>query len=206
MPYIDMNDYNNAEAKQGGGGIEQMEPGVYKLVVQAVRTEWKKKDGTVTNGLANPQKGTLALIYDVSEGPFAMKYSDAYFMDWDGRPDPDKDFMHREFLSWSNMDYFKGKAEVLKSCNSGFDPVAAINGAQWDMFVGKEFYALFDGTVSKNDRGYDKWVLEIAEWLTPEQVRTGDHREPKVTDNRHKSGGSGGATRPASLGNGTLNV
>lgn len=205
MPYIDMNDYNNATAKQGGGGgIEQMLPSVQKLMVQAVRTQWTKKDGTVTNGLANPQKGTIALVYDISEGDFAMKYSDAYFMDWEGRPDPDKDYMHREFLSWSNLDYFKGKAEVLKACNPGFDPVAAINGGQFDMFVGKEFYAIIDGTVTLNTKGYDKWTYEVGEWLTPEQVRTGEHREPKTTDNRMKNGGV--TSRPASLGSGNLNV
>ena len=205
MPYIDMNEYNNAEAKQGGGGgIEQMTPGVYELMIQAVRLEWKKADGTVTDGLS---KKCAAFVWDVASGDFAWRYSDAYFMDWNGKPDPDKDFMHREFVSWSDLGYLKGKFEVLKACNPGFDPMAAFQADQWDMFVGKTFWAVIDGTVTLNKNGYDRWTYDIGEWLTPEQVRTGDHREAKTTDERAKKpGNGGGASRPASLGNATLNV
>lgn len=205
MPYIDMTEYSKAEAKQGGGGIEQMTPGVYELMIQAVRTQWTKKDGTVTDGIA---KKTVMLVWDVASGDFALKYSDPYFLDWENKPDPDKDFMHREFMSWSNLDYLKGKFEVLKACNPGFDPLAAFQADQWDMFVGKTFWAVVDGTVTLNDKGYDRWALEVGEWLTPEQVRTGDHRDPKETDNRRKHGGGngGGAAKPASLGGGNLNV
>lgn len=205
MPYIDMTEYSKAEAKQGGGGIEQMTPGVYELMIQAVRTQWTKKDGTVTDGIA---KKTVMLVWDVASGDFALKYSDPYFLDWENKPDPDKDFMHREFMSWSNLDYLKGKFEVLKACNPGFDPLAAFQADQWDMFIGKTFWAVVDGTVTLNEKGYDRWALEVGEWLTPEQVRTGDHRDPKETDNRRKHGGGngGGAAKPASLGGGNLNV
>lgn len=205
MPYIDMNEYNKAEAKQGGGGIEQMEPGVYELMIQAVRLKWTKADGTETDGLA---KKTVAFVYDIASGDFAFKYSDPYFMDWDGKPDPEKDFMHREFVSWSNLDYLKGKFEVLEACNPGFDPLAAFQADQWDMFVGKKFYAIIDGTVTLNAKGYDKWTYDVGDWLTPEQERTGNHREAKVTDNRRKQGGNGGGAvaRPAGISSGNLNV
>lgn len=206
MPYIDMNAYNNAEAKQGGGaGIEQMKPGVYELMIQAVRTQWTKKDGSVTDGIA---KSCVMFVWDVASGDFAWKYSDPYFMDWDGKPDPEKDFMHNEYVSWSNLDYLKGKFEVLKACNPGFDPLAAFQADQWDMFVGKRFFAVLDGTLTLNKKGYENWLLEVGDWLTPEQARTGDHREPNITDERKKApqGGGGGAPRPAALGGGNLNV
>lgn len=200
MPVIDRAEYEKAEIKQGGGGFAQMEPGVYELYIQAIRTQWTKKDGTVTDGIANK---CVRVVWDVASGPFEKKYTEAYFVDWEGRPSEDKDFMHSDMLSWKNIEYFKGKMEALNAANSAFDALAAFTGIpdeeardprRWGMFVGKRFWAVVDGEVSLNDNGYDKWRLEIGAWITPEQARTGEHPEPKVTDNRKKpaAGGAGG--------------
>lgn len=186
MGLLDMNAYNSAEAKQGGGsGFEQMEPGIYELYIQAVRTEWDTKQGH-TDGIA---KQCVRLVWDVAQGQFEKKYTEAYFVDWNGQPDPEKDYMHSCFLSWKNMEYFKGKAEAINANNPGFDLAAAVDAERWDMLIGKKFWAVIDGTVTLNNKGYDKWVLDIGAWITPTQVKTGEHPEPKITDNRMKSGG-----------------
>ena len=195
MPTIDRNEYNSAEAKQGGGNFAQMEPGVYELRIQAIRTSWTKKDGSVTDGIANQ---CVRIIWDVASGPFEGKYTEAYFVDWDGKPNPEKDFMHSDMLSWKNLPYFKGKMEALTAANDAFDALAAFSGIpdeeardpqRWGMFVGKKFWAVIGGEVSLNDNGYDKWILDVQAWVTPEQVRSGNVPEPQVTDNRKKKAG-----------------
>lgn len=196
MPKIDRNEYMNTEAKTGGGGgFAQMEPGVYELCIQAVRTEWDTLNGH-TDGIA---KQCVKIVYDVASGEFEKRYSDAYFVDWDGKPDPEKDYAHSCYLSWKNVGYLKGRLQALDAANPGFDSLAAFEADRWDMFVGKRFWAVLDGEVDLNDNGYDRWKLDVAAWVTPEQVRSGDFPEPKVTDNRSKPKG-GGSIAPKTYG------
>lgn len=198
MPKIDRNEYASAEAKVGGGGgFEQMEPGVYELYIQAIRTEWDTKQGH-TDGL---KKQCVRIVWDVASGQFEKKYTEAYFVDWEGKPDPEKDYMHSCYLSWKNMDYFKGRIQALNAANPGFDALAAFEADQWQMFLGKRFWAVIGGTVDINDNGYDRWKLDVEAWITPEQAKSGDHPEPTVKDERGKP--KNGA--PAAYG-ATLNV
>jgi hypothetical protein len=202
MPQIDRNALANTEAKVGGGGgFEQMEPGVYELYIQAVRTEWDTQQGH-TDGM---KKQCVRLIWDVASGPFEKKYTDAYFVGWDGSPLVDKDFMHSCYLSWKKLEYFKHNINVLNACNPGkFDALAAFEADRWDMFVGKKFWAVLNGEVDLNDNGYDRWKLSVGAWLTPEMVRNGEIPAPQVVDNRGKAKG-GGQQAPATYG-ATLNV
>lgn len=203
MPKIDRAEYNQAEAKQGGGNsFAQMEPGVYELYIQAIRTEWDTKNGH-TDGIA---KQCVKVVYDVASGQFEKNFTDAYFVDWEGKPNPELDYRHSCFLSWKNLPYLKGRLQALDAANPGFDALAAFEADRWDMFVGKRFWAVLDGEVSLNDNGYDRWTLDVGAWITPEQARTGEHPEPQVTDNRKKPrGGNGGAPSQGSYGT-TLNV
>ena len=182
MPKIDRASYNSAEARTGSNSIEQMEPGIYELEIQAIRTEWDTRNGH-TDGIS---KHCVRVVYDVASGPFAQKYSDAYFIDFGGKPLEDKDFMHSCFLSWKNLEYFKGRIEALNANNAGFDALAAFEADRWDMFIGKKFWAIVDGTVTLNDNGYDRWTYDVGAWLTPEQAYSGEF-EAKTTDNRMKS-------------------
>lgn len=209
MPKIDRNEYMNAEAKQGGGGFAQMEPGVYELYIQAIRTEWDTKNGH-TKG---EDKQCVRIIWDVASGDFERKFTDAYFVDWSGQPDPEKDFMHSCFLSWKNLEYLKGRFEAINAANGGFDALSAFEAIpdkgmapeHWQQFINKRFWAVVDGTVTLNDNGYDRWALDIGAWITPEQARTGEHPEPQITDNRTKAKGGGGASG-ALYGGATLDV
>lgn len=198
MPIIDQAEYNRTEAKQGSGGFEQMEPGVFELYIQAIRTSWTNKDGAVSTA---DDKKCVRVIWDVASGPFEKKYTEAYFVDWEGRPDPDKDFMHSEYLSWKNLAYLKGRFEAIDAANPGFNSFAAftaipdtgITPEHFSQFVGKRFWAVLDGELTVNKNGYDTWQLDIGAWITPEQVRTGDFPEPKRVDKRSKSKQGGAA-------------
>ena len=198
MPKIDRNEYASADAKVGGGGgFEQMEPGVYELYIQAIRTEWDTKQGH-TDGL---KKQCVRIVWDVASGQFEKKYTESYFVDWEGKPDPEKDYMHSCYLSWKNIEYFKGRIQALNAANPGFDALAAFEADQWQMFLGKRFWAVVGGTVDINDNGYDRWKLDVEAWITPEQAKSGDYPEPTVKDERGKP--KNGA--PAAYG-ATLNV
>jgi len=191
MPDINMNEYMSTEAKLGGGsGYKQMEPGVYELYIQAIRTEWDTKNGH-TDGLA---KQCVKVVYDVASGDFEKQFTDAYFVDWEGKPDPEKDYRHSTILSWKKLPYLKGKLAALDAANPGFDALAAFKADRWDMFIGKRFWAVIDGEVTLNDNGYDRWLLDVGAWITPEQAMSGEHPEPKVTDSRGK-GKRGGAPK-----------
>lgn len=197
MPKINRAEYNSAESKQGGSsGFAQMEPGVYELYIQAVRTKWTKSDGSVTDGMS---KDCVRIVWDVASGDFAHHYTDAFFTDWDGKPDESKDFMHSCFLSWKNLGYLKGRIEALNAANPGFDALAALEADRWDLFINKRFFAVLDGTVDLNDNGYDRWKLEVGAWITPQQAHSGDHPKPQITDNRRKRGGNGGGAYGATL-------
>jgi len=193
MPIIDRAKFAQAEAKVGGGSIEQMEPGIYELRIQAIRLKWAKKDGTVTNGLASE---CVRVVYDVASGPFEGKYLEDYFVDAYGQPKEDRDFMHSCFLSWKNLDYFKGRIEALNACNPGFDAMAAFEADKWELFTGKKFWAVVDGTVTLNDNGYDRWTYDVSAWLTPQQAASGEY-QAKVTDNRMGRPSGGGDVVPA---------
>ena len=206
MPKIDRNEYASAEAKVGSGGFAQMEPGVYELYIQAIRTEWDTKKGHTVG----EKKQCVKVIYDIASGPFEKNFTDAYFVDWEGKPDPDKDYRHSTILSWKNMGYLKGRFEALDAANPGFNALAAFEAIpdenqtteMWSQFVGKRFWAVIDGTVSLNDNGYDRWILDVGAWITPQQAASGDHPAPQVTDNRVKARNGGSTSQYGA----TLNV
>lgn len=183
MPKINRDEFMSTDAKVGGGGgFEQMLPGIYELKIAAIRTEWDTKQGH-TNGM---DKQCVKIVWDVASGDFADKYSEAYFVDWDGKPLADKDFMHSCFMSWKNMAYFKHNIEVLNACNPNFDALAAFEADRWDMFIGRKFYAVVNGEVKLNAKGYDQWSYDIGAWLTPAQVASGEY-EATTTDKRTAS-------------------
>ena len=153
MPEIDMNEYNNASESTGGGGFEQMKPGAYVLKIVRIKTEGETRYGKWTAA----EKQYVQIIWDVAEGPHAGRYSESYF------DDPDRDFMHCDYLSWKNLSFLKKKLNAITASNPGFDALAAFRADRWDMFKGRLFGAVIDGTVDTNDRGYDRWKLSVGD-------------------------------------------
>lgn len=188
MPKINMEEYN-AATETNGGGFAQMTPGAYVLRIQAIRTEGTTRSGKWTS----EEKQYVQVIWDIDEGPFAGHYSDDYFTLFDGTPNPDRDFIHCHYMSWKNYGFLKKQLRILTESNPGFDALAAFEADRWGMFIGKKFGAVLDGEVDTNDRGYDRWKFEIGELITVEDVHSGNHREPKVTDKRTQAVDNGGA-------------
>ena len=178
MPKIDMNEYN-AAAETSGGGREQMVPGAYIATVQAIRTEGETLYGAWTSD----EKQYVIVVFDIAEGPFAGEFSRDWYMK-DGRLDPDKDYLHRDYLSWKNLGFLKHKLKAFSESNPGFDAEAAFFADKWEMFIGKRFGAVLDGEVSTNESGYDRWRFSVGEVASVQAVRDGKVREPRVTDNR----------------------
>ena len=194
MPKLDHAAYEAAAEGNGGGSIAQMTPGAYVCRIQAVRTEGSTRSGRWTSD----EKEYVLFVYDIAEGPHAGRYSDDYFCDAGGRVDPDKDYMHCVYMSFKVKAYgmLKRRLRAITASNPGFDAEAAFEADRWEMFVGKQFGAVLDGEVDTNDRGYDRWRLSVGEVVSVQDVRDGNCREPKVTDNRAKveaAPASGGA-------------
>ena len=202
MPVIDSAAYADAEATQGGG-FRQVTPGAYVLRVVDVLTEWEEYDSDFGGKMAHHTRtgpadaggeDRVKLVYDIAEGELAGEYSRDYYMDG-GRPAANKAWMHWCDYQWSNLGKLKNFNEVLAACNPGFDPMAALTADRWEMFQGRTFGAVLNGTVKTNDNGYDDWTCRCsAQIITAQQVRDGDFRPPRVTDRRTKPAG---VERPA---------
>lgn len=180
MGLIDRKAYEAATESSGEGGIRQLVPGAYVCTVQAVRTEGDTRSGHWDYR----DKQYVKVVYDIAEGEFAGKYSEDYFVGFDGKPLEEKDFAHSFFLSWKNYGFLKRRVRAFDESNPGFDALAAIDGEKFDLLVGKKFGVVLDGTVDLNDRGYDRWRFDVGEVVPVSDVRSGSCREPKVTDNR----------------------
>lgn len=178
MPNIDWNAYDNAEMSTGSRA--QLVPGAYVAQVQAVRTEGETRYGAWTAD----EKQYVLVIFDIAEGECAGEFSRDWYMK-DGRLDPDKDYLHRIYLSWKNYSYFKLLLHAFTESNPGFDAESAARADKWEMFVGKKIGVLLDGEVSTSDNGYDRWRFS-ATAIRVQDVKTGNHRAPKITDNRVK--------------------
>ena len=180
MPKIDKAAYTSAEATQGGS-FKQMEPGAYVVKIVAVRTEWfdnwNKKECT------SDAEKMAWFVFDIDEGEFAGEFSRDFYLDGNGY-DTAKDWMHQAAYGWYNLGKLKWFNDVLTKSNPGFDPMAALEADAWNLFLGKRFGVLLNGTVTTNDRGYDNWRFKVGEIISVDDVHSGNHGEPKITDKR----------------------
>lgn len=183
MPKIDMEAYESA-----GGGFKQLLPGAYVATVMQVVTEFEEMDWDlrerVTRTADNDQ--AVMFVFDIAEGEFCGEFSRDYYME-DGKPAANKTWMHQFKYSWApeSMRDFKRFNQVLEDSNPGFNVMAAFQADRWDMYVGKKFGIVLNGTVSTNDNGYDKWTLRPG-WrtYTVDEVRDGKTPAPRITDRR----------------------
>lgn len=193
--------YNEVDAKFDTG-FRQLEPGAYPLRIMAVRTSWQERDYQtgLTRECSVKTNNAVLFIFDVADGEFAGNFSKDFFMSG-GQLDPGKDFLHQYKFSWGNLadqkDAAKAKwtLEHITASNPGFDALAAFNADKWELFVGKFFGAVLNGTVKTNDRGYDNWNLRPqAKIYTVTEIRNGEYTdsdgqikplpEPRITDKR----------------------
>lgn len=204
MPRIDDAAYAAAEETQGG--FSQMVPGAFMCRIRKVLTSWEERDfktqETVVRSAANGDG--VMFVYDIDEGEFAGEFSRDFYMDGGDFAD-NKNWMHMVKYSWGNLGKLKLMNRVLSECNPGFDPMAALNADQWQMFIGRRFGAVLDGTVTTNDNGYDSWRFRVGQWITESELRAGEYNPPKVKDKRDGAAKSAPAAEPTpAAGNGEL--
>lgn len=187
------------------GGFKQVEPGHYVLRVVDIRTQWTERDYQtgVDKQCSTQYDNAVLFIYDIADGEFAGEYSRDFFFAQGGKYDPEKDYMHQYKLYWGNLNDPKDLGEiksllnVFTRSNPGFDAVAAFKADQWQLFIGKLFGAVLNGTVRTNDKGYDNWRCRPGRKVyTPEEIYSGNFTTasgevkpipaPRITDKREK--------------------
>ena len=187
--------FNNYNQVQGNfsDGFKQMEPGAYVVRVQAVRTEWTERDyqSGLDRDCSTVNDAAVMLVFDVADGEFAGEYSKEYFCNADGTPKPEQDWRHQFKLYWGDLNNQKDaeRTRYMLDCftasNPGFDALAAFEADKWPLFVGKLFGVVLNGTVRTNERGYDQWSLRTStKPYTVDDIRNGNHAEPRITDKR----------------------
>ena len=186
------NNYNNVQGNFSEG-FKQMEPGAYVVRVQAVRTEWTERDyqSGLDRDCSTANDAAVMLVFDIADGEFAGEYSKEYFCNADGTPKPEQDWRHQFKLYWGDLNNQKDaeRTRYMLDCftasNPGFDALAAFEADKWPLFVGKLFGVVLNGTVRTNERGYDQWNLRTStKPYTVDDIRNGNHAEPRITDKR----------------------
>lgn len=186
------NNYNNVQGNFSEG-FKQLEPGAYVVRVQAVRTEWTERDyqSGLDRDCSTRNDAAVMLVFDIADGEFAGEYSKEYFCNADGTPKPEQDWRHQFKLYWGDLNNQKDaeRTRYMLDCfsasNPGFDALAAFEADKWPLFVGKLFGVVLNGTVRTNERGYDQWNLRTStKPYTVDDIRNGNHAEPRITDKR----------------------
>ena len=182
MPKIDMQEYEAASS----GSFKQLTPGSYVVSIMQVLDEFEEMDWDLHERVTRTAEKDKAVmfVFDIDEGEFAGEFSRDFYME-DGKPAANKTWMHQMRYSWDNMADFKRFNMVLEESNPGFDPLAAVQADKWQLFVGKKFGLVLNGTVSTSDNGYDKWTLRPG-WkpYSVEDVRNGSTPAPRIKDKR----------------------
>lgn len=190
MPKIDKTEYENAKYGNGGG-FKPYTAGAYVGVIQAIRTSWEEMDWSVGKRVTKTadDDSAVLIVFDVAEGDCAGEFSRDFYMGADGQLDPRKDFMHSVVYSWADLRDLRRFDDALTASNPGFDVQAAFAADKWELYVGRKFGYVADGTVSTNERGYDQWRVRVKPWkvCSVEDIHNGNHAEPRVTDKRTKA-------------------
>ena len=170
--WFNVEEFNNATATSGGGDFKKLPAGGYVVAIQAVRTSGTDNYGREIDYLADKQY--IKLIYDISEGEFAGRYSDDY---WSGE---DKDYGHQIYLSWKNMGAFKGGVQAIEESNPGFDFMAAFLAKNWSLLIGKKVGIVLGEEEYIGNDGTMKIRFTFPRLKSAQDIRDGKFRVPKL--------------------------
>ena len=178
MALINESAYRQAEAV-GGESRPRMGAGGYVCQIQAVRTHGEDSYHRPINYVKDRQY--VVMIFDVAEGEHAGRFSDEYFAS------QDKDYAHRFYLSWKNvetdermMGMLKSKMQAFDESNGGFDAFAALNAEQWTHFVGKYIGLVFGEEEYIANDGSVKTRLRFPYIKSVQDIRDGRYRVPAL--------------------------
>lgn len=143
--------------QESTGTFSDIEPGGYTLVITKVEPVERQQ--------------YARFYWDVAEGERKGAYAQSQW--------PPSDI-----VSWkeSVQGILKHKLHVLADSNPNFQPTVAFDNDDWQAFVGKKFGAvvrkrLYTAGPNSKNPGADREAVEIAAWLTPEQVANHDYSD-----------------------------
>ena len=143
--------------QESTGTFSDIEPGGYTLVITKVEPVERQQ--------------YARFYWDVAEGERKGAYSQSQW--------PPSDI-----VSWKDsvLGILKHKMHVLADSNPNFQPTVAFDNDDWQAFVGKKFGAvvrkrLYTAGPNSKNPGADREAVEIAAWLTPEQVANHDYSD-----------------------------
>lgn len=171
MVQINMAKYEEATA-YSGDDFPRMPAGGYVARIQAVRVNGKNSDGKPVDYVNDKQY--VKLIYDIAEGEFAGRYSDDY---WAGE---DMDYGHCIYLSWKNEGALKGNINSLDESNPGFDALAALQGDNWELFIGKLVGIVLAEEEYVGNNGKVKTRFKLPSLRSAQAIRDGKFRVPEL--------------------------
>lgn len=143
--------------QESTGTFSDIEPGGYTLVITKVEPVERQQ--------------YARFYWDVAEGENKGAYAQSQW--------PPSDV-----VSWKDsvLGILKHKMHVLADSNPGFQPTVEFDNDNWQAFVGKKFGAvvrkrLYTAGPNSKNPGADREAVEIAAWLTPEQVANHDYSD-----------------------------
>lgn len=168
---FNMDEYNNATPPTGDD-YQRIPAGGYVCAIQAVRVTGR--DGYGREIDYPEDKMYVKLIWDIIEGDFAGKYSDEFWAD------EDKDYGHCFYLSWKNMNAFKGAIQAIEESNPGFDAMAAFSADNWALFTGKKIGLVIGEEEYRANDGSIKRRYKFPRAKSVQDIRDGKFRVPAL--------------------------
>lgn len=115
--------FNEVEATTEGSTYQQLPAGAYVCSIMAMEDFADKE--------------YVRMTVDIIQGEHANYFSDKFYAD--------KPWSHSIVLSYKDkaLGMLKGRLQTIAGCNPGFDPEAAWNAGNLNMFVGKAVGVVF---------------------------------------------------------------
>lgn len=159
-----------------GGGFSDIEPGAYVLTITACE--------------GHPNDEYFEITWDVAEGTRKGAYAASQY------PPTTRIYWREKALG-----FLKHRLHVLADWNQGFQPTVAFDNDQWGQFVGKRFGAvvrkrLYTAGPNSKNPGADRYAMEVAAWLSPEDFRAGKFNADLLKDNDQRTKAEQAAPTP----------
>ena len=156
--------------EMSGSGFSDVEPGLYELVI----TKCEPHD----------DQQYFEIAWDVATGERKGAYASSQY------PPTTRVYWRERALG-----FLKHRLHVLADWNPGFRSTVAFETDQWQQFVGKRFGAvvrkrLYTAGPNSKNPGADRYSMEIAAWLNPEDFKAGKFNKNLLNDNDQREQGA----------------
>ena len=115
-------DLTNVTASEEGS-FDSLPDGAYACIIKEVND--------------NPSREYFDVVFDIVAGEHEGYFSTAFYAD--------KPYAHSLIFSYKDaaLPMLKGRLNIISDCNTGFDAIAAVNGGQEQLLVGKVMGVVF---------------------------------------------------------------